>query len=135
MDFLRALSRTSSDQVTRKGPKLLEIPVELRLQIFDFDLQGVFLHITPRPGTYAYAKWTYLLCTRQTSKLDGHWIPCHPYAQSTVGWYDKWRDLIPLESAVMSLLLSCRGLYADFVGPLYSQALFDFYNVEDYLDS
>jgi hypothetical protein len=34
----------------------------------------------------------------------------------------------------MSLLLSCRGLYADFVGPLYSQALFDFNTVEDYID-
>lgn len=33
---------------------------------------------------------------------------------------------MPLGSAVMSVLLSYRGLYADFVGPLYSQALFDF---------
>jgi hypothetical protein len=33
---------------------------------------------------------------------------------------------MPLESTVMSLLLSCRDLYADLVGPLYSQALFDF---------
>jgi hypothetical protein len=134
MDFLRALSKPSSDQVVRKNPKLLELPVELRLQIFSYVLQGVFLHITPRPGPYAYAKWTYLRCTRQTSKLDGHWIPCRPYAQSPVGWYDKWRNFIPLESAVMSLLLSCRGLYTDFVGSLYSQALFDFYHVEDYLD-
>jgi hypothetical protein len=60
MDFLRALSTTSSDQVARKAPKLLELPVELRLQIFDYVLQGVFLHVTPRPGAYAYAKWTYL---------------------------------------------------------------------------
>ena len=134
MDFLRALSRTSSEQVARKAPKLLELPIELRLRVFDYVLQGIFLHVTPRPGAYGYAKWTYLRCTRQTSKLDGHWIPCCPYAQSSVGWYDKWRDFMPLGSAVMSLLLSCRGLYADFVGALYSQALFDFHNVEDYLD-
>ena len=61
MDFLRALSKTSSDQVARKASKLLELPVELRLQIFNYVLQDVFLHVTPRPGAYAYAKWTYLL--------------------------------------------------------------------------
>ena len=89
MDFWRALTKTSSDHVARKAPKLLELPVQLRLQIFDYILQGAFLHVTPRPGAYVYAKWTYLRCTRQTSKLDGYWIPCCPYAQGTVGWYDK----------------------------------------------
>ena len=73
-------------------------------------------------------------CTRQTSRLDGHWIPCCAYFQNPVGWYDKWRNFLPLDTAVISLLLSCRVVYADVVGLLYSKALFDFHNLEDYLD-
>ena len=41
---------------------------------------------------------------------------------------------MPLPTVVISLLLSCRGIYADVVGLLYSRALFDFQNLEDYLD-
>jgi hypothetical protein len=137
MDFFRARRKPvsgSSTAMARKCAKLLELPTELRLHIFDYVLQDVFLHVTPRPGEYAYARWTYLRCTRQTSKLDGHWIPCCPYAQSPVAWYDRWSSFLPLEPAVMSLLLSCRNIYADFVGLFYSRALFDFHNLEDYLD-
>jgi hypothetical protein len=112
----------------------LELPIELRLVVFDYILQGAFLHVTPRPGAYAYARWTYLRCTTQTSRLDGHWLPCCPYAQSPIGWYDQSRSFLPREPAVLSLLLSCRSTYADFVGLLYSHALFDFNNLEDYVD-
>lgn len=108
--------------------------MELRLDIFDFVLQGTFVHVTPRPGPYAYARWTYLRCTRQKSKLDGHWIPCRPYAQSPVGWYEQWSSFLALEPAVISVLLSCRTLYADFVRLLYSRTLFDFHTLEEYLD-
>jgi hypothetical protein len=137
MDFLRAKRKAASESssgTTGKSAKLLDLPAELRLDIFAYVLQGVFLHVTPRPRTYLYARWTYLRCTRRTSKLDGHWIPCCPYAQSPVGWYNQWSHFLPLEPAVMSLLLSCRTLSADFVGLLYSRALFDFHNLEDYLD-
>jgi hypothetical protein len=137
MNFWRAQRKapsTTSSGTLVKSAKLLELPIELRLDIFEYVLQGVFLHVTPSPGVYAHAKWTYLRCTRQSSKLDGHWIPCCPYPQSPVAWYHEWSNFMPLEPAVMSLLLSCRGLYADFVGLLYSNALFDFHNLEDYLD-
>jgi hypothetical protein len=137
MVYLRARRKASpetSSNMTARPAKLLDLPIELRLVIFDYILQGAFLHVTPRPGPYAYARWTYLRCTRQTSILDGHWLPCCPYAQSPVGWYDQWNSFLPLEPAVLSLLLSCRSLYADFAGLLYSRALFDFYHLEDYLD-
>jgi hypothetical protein len=137
MDFFRARRKPLWESFTgaaRKCPKFLELPTELRLHIFDYILQDVFLHVTPRPGEYAYAKWTYLRCARQTGKLDGHWIPCCSYAQSPVGWDSQWSGFLPLEPTVMSLLLSCRTIYADFVGLFYSRALFDFHNLEDYLD-
>ena len=114
--------------------KLLELPFEVRLQIFEYVFDGLLLHITPRPGSYPYSRWTYLRCTRQTSGLNGHWIACCPYFQSPVSWYDNWRDFMPPNTALLSLLLSSRSLYEDTVGLLYSRALFDFHNLEDYLD-
>ena len=137
MDFWRSRKKASSEifnRMTRVPIRLLEFPIEIRLQIFDYVLQDVFLHVTPRPGAYPYAKWTYLRCTRRTSQLDGHWILCCPYAQRPTQWYNMWSTFLPQQPGVMSLLLSCRTLSADFVGLLYSRALFDFPNLEDYLD-
>ena len=41
---------------------------------------------------------------------------------------------MPLNTTLISLLLSSHSLYEDTVGLLYSRALFDFQNLEDYLD-